>query len=115
MPLRLVPALVLVAAVAAAEDTAPPSTPTTTTAFPASAPPREHQQSVEVATPDCRLRVLDLRLSFGGQRGPTRVHDDYEAGAGSMNPSGGYDYAVKRDHSGGGIFDLEFDMGRIHD
>jgi hypothetical protein len=129
MPLRLVPALALLAgivpfATVRAEDTAPPSTTTTTTTTttaPAAVPPRaaEHR-SVEVAEADYRLRVLDIRLSFGGQHGPTRVHDDYESGAGSMNPTGGYDYEIRRGqhdgrNSSGGIFDLQFDMGKIRD
>jgi hypothetical protein len=124
MTLRLAPALaLLLAPLAVAEDTAPAPAPpttttttTTTTSFPASAPVREERgPSVEVGTPDTRLRVLDIRLTLGAQHGPTRIHDDYRAGAGSMNPTGGVDYGVKRDQNGGGIFQASFVMGRLHD
>jgi hypothetical protein len=130
MSLRLLPALALLVPLAAAEESPPASggttttTTTTTTTLPASAPPKgehhEHEEeaaeaSAKTLPPGVRMSVMDIRASFGVQEGPSHVHDEYVSGNGSMLSTGGRVYDLDRGSSAGGIFEVQFDMGTIHD
>ncbi len=82
-------------------------------------PPSGHEvrpaRAKEHQAPEAKLRVADIRVSLGGQHGPKHVHEQYTAGAGSLNPSGNNEYDVTRDQNGGGILEVAFEYGRLHD